>query len=113
MAVLQGFCHCGQRTTRTHLSQYTAKEKAHGSVRQNQVNKLGKLFDQCDKPPLQLHPQELDRCMVKLMNQSLTALQRDVMSNGLNFPPTPTRLPLVDTIVAVEDEASQLKEDNM
>ena len=51
--------------------------------------------------------------MVKLMNRSLTALQRNVMGKGLSFPPTPTRRPLVDTIVAVEDGASQLKEENV
>ena len=48
--------------------------------------------------------------MVNLIDRPLTEPQREVLRLGLNFAPVPTKLPLVDTISAVEG-AQQLKED--
>ena len=38
--------------------------------------------------------------------------QEDVLRLGLNFTPAPTKLPLVDTIAAVEEGARQLNEED-
>ena len=38
--------------------------------------------------------------------------QKEVLRLGLNFAPAPTKLPLVDTITAVEEGAQQLKEED-
>ena len=50
--------------------------------------------------------------MVNLTDLPLTELQREVLGLGLNFAPVPTKLPLVDTISAVEEDAQQLKEED-
>ena len=50
--------------------------------------------------------------MVNLTGRSLTAPQWDVLSKGLNFAPAPTRVPVIDTIAAVEAGARQLKEED-
>ena len=91
----------------TSLS-YAAAEKTHASAKLKQTRKLEKLVNNCQKRP-KLHPQGLDRWVVNLTGRSLTAPQKDVLSKGLNFAPAPTRLPVVDTIAAVEAGARQLK----
>ena len=48
------------------------------------------------------------------MNKSdvvLTQEQEEVLGLGLNFAPAPTKLPLVDTVAAVEVVARKLNED--
>ena len=46
------------------------------------------------------------------MDQPLTEPQREVLRLGLHSAPAPTKLPLVDTISAVEEGAQQLKEED-
>ena len=73
-----------------------------------QTRKLSKVTDSKKHP--QLRPQGLDKWVLNLTGRSLTAPQRDLLSKGLNFAPAPTRVPVVDTIAAVEAGARQLKE---
>ena len=46
------------------------------------------------------------------MNQTLSKLQEGILGLGLNCAPTPTKLPLVDTIAAVKVGARQLNEED-
>ena len=50
--------------------------------------------------------------MVILTDWTLSKPQEDVLRLGLNFTPAPTKLPLVDTIAAVEEGARQLGEED-
>ena len=88
-----------------------AAEKTHAKTKLNQVQKLGKLTNTRDKR-LELPPQEVDRWVVNLTDRSLSEPQKEVLRLGLNFAPAPTKLPLVDTIAAVEEGAQQLKEED-
>ena len=50
--------------------------------------------------------------MINLTNRPLSKPEEDVLRLGLNFTPAPTKLPLVDTIAAVEEGARQLNEED-
>ena len=50
--------------------------------------------------------------MVNLTDRSVSKPQEDVLKLGLNFAPAPTKLPVVDTIAAVEEGARQLSEED-
>ena len=89
---------------------YAAAERTHASAKLKQTRKLSKLTNSKKRP--ELHPQGLDRWVVNLTGHPLTAPQRNVLSKGLNFAPAPTRVPVVDTIAAVEAGAKQLKEED-
>ena len=59
-----------------------------------------------------LCPQGLERWVVNLTDRSVSKPQEDVLKLGLNFAPTPTKLPVVDTTAAVEEGARQLSEED-
>ena len=59
-----------------------------------------------------LRPQGLERWVVNLTDRSLSKSQEDILKLGLNFAPAPTKLPVVDTIAAVEEKARQLSEED-
>ena len=59
-----------------------------------------------------LRPQGLERWVVNLTDRSVSKPQEDVLKLGLNFAPAPTKLPVVDTIAAVEEGARQLSEED-
>ena len=46
--------------------------------------------------------------MVNLTDRTLTPAQEDVLKLGLNFAPAPSKLPLTDTMAAVESGARKL-----
>ena len=94
----------------TKLS-YAAAEDTHAKAKLNQTKKLGKLMDMRDKHH-GLRPQGLERWVVNLTDRSLSKPQEDVLRLGLNFAPAPTKLPVVDTIAAVEEGARQLSEED-
>ena len=50
--------------------------------------------------------------MINLTSRPLSKPQEDVLRLRLNFTPAPTKLPLVDTIAAVEEGARQLNEED-
>ena len=60
----------------------------------------------------ELRPQGLERWVVNLTDCSLSKPQEDLLRLGLNFAPAPTKLPVVDTIAAVEEGARQLSEED-
>ena len=50
--------------------------------------------------------------MVNLTDWMLSKPQEDVLRLGLNFAPAPAKLPLVDTIAAVEEGVRQLNDED-
>ena len=90
---------------------YAAAEKTHAKTKQNQLQKLGKLINHQVKQR-ELRPQGLDRWVVNRTDRSLTPAQDEVLRLGLNFAPAPTKLPLVDTVAAVEEGARKLRQED-
>ena len=54
----------------------------------------------------------LARWVINLSDKVLTSAQEEVLKVGLNFAPVPTKVPLQDTIVEVEEAARQLPKDD-
>lgn len=90
---------------------YGSAEKTHAKAKQTQIKKLEKLINHQAKQTC-LRPQGLDRWVVNLTDRSLTPAQKEVLELGLNFAPAPTKLPLVDTVAAVEEGARRLKDED-
>ena len=90
---------------------YTAAENTHAKTKLNQTKKLERLMDRRDKHH-KLCPQGLERWVVNLMDRTLPKPQVDILRLGLNFAPVPTKLPLVETIAAVEEGARQLNDED-
>ena len=90
---------------------YSAAESTHAKAKLNHTRKLDRLRDGRDKHR-EMRPQGMERWVINLTNQPLSKPQEDVLRLGLNFTPAPTKLPLVDTIAAVEEGARQLNEED-
>ena len=56
----------------------------------------------------EVRPEGLDRWVVNLTNRTLTPAQEQVLKLGLNFAPAPSKLPLTDTMAAVESGVRRL-----
>ena len=55
-----------------------------------------------------MRPEGLERWVVNLTDRALTPAQEEVLKLGLNFAPAPSKLPLTDTMAAVESGARRL-----
>ena len=89
---------------------YAAAESSHAKAKLKHTRKLDRLRDTQDKHR-ELCLQGLERWLINLTNRPLSKTQEDTLRLGLNFTPAPTKLPLVDTKVAVEERARQLNKD--
>ena len=94
----------------TSLSHATA-EKAHAKAKLNHIQKLRKLIDSRDKHR-ELRPEGLDKWVINLADQRLTKQQQGVLKLGLNYTPAPAKLPVMDIMVAVEEGARQLDDED-
>ena len=59
---------------------------------------------------LRPHDQGLEKWVVNKTDVELTQNQESVLKLGLNFAPVPTKLPIIDTVSAVEEGARGLAE---
>ena len=50
--------------------------------------------------------------MMNLSSRKLTSAEEEVLRLGLNFAPAPTKLPLLDTVAAVEEGATRLQDED-
>ena len=80
---------------------YRAAERTHNETKRRQILKLERLTNRRSKQR-ELRPEGLERWVVNLTDQALTPAQEEVLKLGLNFAPTPSKLPLTDTMAAVE-----------
>ena len=86
---------------------YRAAERTHNETKLTQILKLERLANHRSRR-WELHPEGLERWVVNLTDQTLTPAQEDVLKLGLNFAPAPSKLPLTDTMAAVESGARKL-----
>ena len=80
---------------------YRAAERTLNETKRTQILKLERLASHRSRWR-ELRPEGLDRWVVNLIDRTLTPAQEDVLKLGLNFAPAPSKLPLTDTIAAVE-----------
>ena len=76
-------------------------------TKQRQILKLERLTNHRSRQ-WELRPEGLERWMVNLTDQTLTLAQEDMLKLGVNFAPAPSKLPLTDTMAAVESGARGL-----
>ena len=60
---------------------------------------------------VRLRPEGLERWVVNLTNRQLQPAQQKVLRLGLNFSPTPNKIPVKDTFAGVEEAARRLPEE--
>ena len=91
-------------------SRLEAKEE----TKKRHIKKLEALLDKKkdrNSTEYNLRPEGLNNWVVNLTKRSLTQDQESVLRLGLNFTPTPQKLPLVDTMAGVELGAKKLEMD--
>ena len=82
-------------------SRLEAKEE----TKKRHIKKLEALLDKKkdrNSTEYNLRPEGLNNWVVNLTKRSLTQDQESVLRLGLNFTPTPQKLPLVDTMAGVQ-----------
>ena len=73
----------------------------------SKILKLERLTN-CQSKQRELRPEGLERWVVNLTDRALTPAQEEVLKLRLNFAPAPSKLPLTDTMAAVESGARRL-----
>ena len=98
----------------TYLTSPTSPTSPHllpgdwtGYVQYVALLKLERLTN-CRPKQRELRPEGLERWVVNLTDRALTPTQEEVLKLGLNFAPAPSKLPLTDTMAAVESGARRL-----
>ena len=86
---------------------YRAAERTHNETKRTQILKLERLANHRSRQR-ELRPEGLKRWVVNLTDRTLTPAQEDVLKLELNFAPAPSKLPLTDTMAAVESGARRL-----
>ena len=88
-----------------------ASDKTHARTRSMHVRKLETLVTKKNtKSDISLRPQGLEKWVVTKTDVELTQDQESVLRLGLNFAPVPKKLPIIDTVSAVEEGARGLAE---
>ena len=87
-----------------------AAEKTFAKTRQIHLKKLQKLSKK--KKVVSLRPEGLEKWIVNRTNATLTKQQQEVLELGLNFAPTPNKIPIKDIAAAVEEATPKLSADD-
>ena len=80
---------------------YRAAERTHNKTQWRQILKLETRTNHRSRQQ-ELRPEGLETWMVYLTFRTLTPAQEDVLKLGLNFALSPSKLPLTDTMAAVD-----------
>ena len=82
-----------------------AAERTFAKTKENHLKKLDKLSR---KRTIDLRPEWLDRWVINRTNRTLTEPEKEVLRLGLNFVPSPSKIPVRDFAAAVETATSTL-----
>ena len=58
-----------------------------------------------------LRPEGISKWVVNMFSRKLSSAEEEILHLGLNFAPTPSRLPLIDIVAAIEEGANKLEDD--
>ena len=86
-----------------------AAEKTFSNTKQIHVRKLERLTKK--EKSINLSPKGLEKWIVNRTGRTLTTQQEEVLTMGLNYVPTPSKIPVRDIAAAVETAASELSSD--
>ena len=87
-------------------------ERTFSNTKRRHVEKLRTMLDKKEeRAGVSLRPKGLDKWIVNLSNKVLAPSEEEVLKLGLNFVPAPKKLPLINTVAAVEGGARRLKEE--
>ena len=85
----------------------------HARTKERHIKKLdAMILKKRSVKEVNLRPEGLKKWVVNMTNHKLTPSQESVLSLGLNFAPTPRKLPLMDTVASVECAARKTSRTN-
>ncbi len=89
----------------------TSVEKTFTLMKARHQSTLNRLLNRKTKRAVAFNEEKNKKLIIKFSDKTLTECQEDVIELGLNFAPVPTKLPLIDTVTAVEAVTKFLNED--
>ncbi len=89
----------------------TSVEKTFTLMKARYQSKLNRLLNRKTKRAIAFNEEKNKKLIINFSNKTVTECQEDVLKLGLNFAPVPTKLPLIDTVTAVEAVTKFLNED--